>query len=360
MSEKMLRQWENRWNSFNPIKSLVHVNYWRPIFDGNIPPPLTVSVDPCGRCCLKCPHCNAKKVIKGGMMTAETVDDLVDLLVRWNTKSVCIGGGGEALMNPNTKRLIRGLQEGNIESSLITNGVYLCLFYEEIGILSYLGVSVDAATASTWAKIKGVRSLPWNAVSFESLINHMREVRQKYNYLDFTYKFLVLPANYKEIYAAAKLAKDIGCSNFHFRPGGAPWFERYKSYGYTERIRKSAGEQLDRARADFEDKDFRIYGVVSKFTDEWKVDNNFEKCYASFVTCTISPDGTVGLCCDRRGDPEIKLCKLNEAFKEWGGKRHKEIHEAIRIKTCPRCTYSATNEVIENYVIKDTTFQNFF
>lgn len=360
MSKLMIRQWVNKWNSFNPVKALVNVPYWKNMVDnGRVDPPLSVSVDPCGCCCLKCPHCNAAKVLNRKMMTIKTIDFLLCLLKGWRTRSVCIGGGGESLMNPRTKYLIIGLHEIGVESAVITNGIMLHNFTQEVGFLAYLGVSVDAATRKTWNIIKGMNSKRGAPVSFERVIANLADIRRRYGMLDLTYKFLVLPDNHKEVYAAVKMAKELGCTNFHLRPGGAPWFAPAVAR-YSDILREQVGNQLDRARSDFEDDKFHIYGVVSKFTDAWGINNSFKKCYASLATCYVSPDGMMGLCCDRRGDKQIELCHLLKAVMEWGGKKHLKIHEEIRTVLCPRCTYSATNEIFENFVVCDKTFQNFY
>lgn len=361
MSREMIRQWSNRWNSFNPVKALVNVSYWKEMMStGRIDPPLSISVDPCGCCCLKCSHCNAAKVINGGMMTKKSMDFLFCLLRGWRTKSVCIGGGGEPLMNSNTKYLITGFQKIGVESAVITNGIMLHNFIPEISYLAYLGVSVDAATRKTWNIVKGMDVKKDHPVSFERVLANIAEVRRRHGLLDLTYKYLALPTNYKEVYAAVKIAKELGCTNFHLRPGGAPWFKQVKSFEYPKRIRDNIGEQLDRARVDFEDDNFHVYGVVSKFGDSWKVNNSFKKCYAVFATCFVSPDGMIGLCCDRRGDKEIELCSLSKAVLEWGSEKHRRIHAGIKVSLCPRCTYSSTNEIFENFIICDRTFQNFY
>lgn len=352
----MINQWLSRWNSFNPMKALVHVPYWKKYLVNKIPPyPLTVSVDPCGICCLKCPHCNARKVIdKTNKMSLKTTNRLIYTLKKWQTKSICIGGGGESLLNENTRTLILKTYNVDIKIALITNGLFLDRFLDLLDRITYIGISVDAASGKIWNKLKGVRN------GFNNVIKNMRLVRINHPNLDLTYKFLITPDNFHEVLPAIKLASEIGCTAFHCRPVGATWFELGKKYGFTENIQQRVSEEINEARIKYEKQNFRIYAVVSKFNDNWDALREFKKCWASFVTCTISPDGTIGLCCDRRGDLAIKLGNIHDKTDPWGSKKHIEIQKNIDVSKCPRCTYGHVNALFENIILKDNMFTEVF
>jgi MoaA/NifB/PqqE/SkfB family radical SAM enzyme len=287
------------------------------------------------------------------IMDYDMVCDVVALMKDWRVKAVCIGGGGESLLNENTYHMIDLLSEAGIKSAVITNGTRLWNEINTLKKLSYLGISVDAATAETWNKIKGVEGN-----LFDKVIENISGIAG--NGLEITYKYLLMPANHREIYAACKLAKSIGCDQFHFRPAGAPWFAPGGGYKFNDEIRASVSDQLDRARADFEDDKFRIYGVVSKFADDWSKALTFDRCWACYVTCFISPNGEVGLCCDRRGDDDIMLGTIRNIRELWGGEKHKAIHDAVDVRRCPRCTFSTVNEIFENVLLSEKMFCDFF
>jgi MoaA/NifB/PqqE/SkfB family radical SAM enzyme len=356
MSKDMIRQWTDKYNSFNPWKALVHLQYWKPIIDAHrVPPPLFVSVDPCGACNLRCPHCNAQKVIGStGMMTLETVDKLVSLLSMWGVKSVCIGGGGEPFLNPNTYNLINRLVDRRIQVAAVTNGTTL----NEADLVTlirceYFGISVDAASDPTWQKIKGTKK-----IHIQDIFEGISRITDRG--LDVTYKFLLSPANYTEVYDACKIARHLGCNNFHLRPVGAPWFELGRKYEYTDAMRASVGEQVDKARADLETDAFKIHAVVAKFDDHWQRKVDFEKCWACMTTCVIDPRGKLSLCCDGRGNPKYDLCDIGDADAVWGSADHWKIQEAIHPKSCARCTFAHVSEAFEAFLLSDKTFQNFF
>jgi MoaA/NifB/PqqE/SkfB family radical SAM enzyme len=356
MSKDMLRQWKSKWNSFNGAKALVHVPYWKPIIEEDrIPFPLFVSIDPCGVCNLRCHHCNAAEILrnKHTVMDKERIDTIIDMLVYWKTKSACVGGGGEPLMNKNTYYLINELHKNKIQSALVTNGTHLGEDVETLLKLTYAGISVDAATTETWQKVKGT-----DRYTIENIFDNIRKVTGKG--LEITYKYLLLPSNFHEVYEACKIAKDLGCEQFHLRPAAPPWFENERSYNYDAEIRASVNLQLDKARDDFEDDNFKIFGVVQKFSDEWKTQLTFKKCWTCYTTCAISPDGTVTLCCDRRGDATVELGNIKDMKELWGSKEHKMIHRLIDPRRCPRCTFGHVNEIFEQVIQKDCTNYNFF
>ena len=340
------------YHAFNGLKALVHVEYWKQIIDEKkVPPPRFVSIDPCAICNFNCCFCNAQKVINNKKMTYETMKKIVKTLEIWKTRAVCIGGGGESLINPTTFLLIDELNKLNIQLGIVTNGSILL----EKGHLSkckWVGISVDAATSSTHSKIKGV---PSNY--FDKVISNISSMTN--NGAEISYKFLIHPDNYLEIYKATILAKEIGCNLIHIRPGAEPWFKDDKSWHFNDSMVLAIREEIKKAK-ELENENFKVFGITEKFNPDFSIRKSFKECYACFTTCFINHAGDIGLCCDRRGDDKIILCNIEEADKYWGSKKHFEIHESIDIEQCPRCTYSHINEIFENVIIDDKMGYNLY
>jgi len=345
------KEWQNKYNSFNSLKALKHIDYWKSISQEKIPPPIFVSIDPMNLCNFNCPHCNAKRIIKNSKMGKDTMDNILIALKAWKTKSCCIGGGGESLLNDNSHYLIDILSKNDIEIGVVTNGSRLDQYVEDAKNCRWVGISIDSSNSKTFSKMKGV-----NENIFDSVINNVQLLASK-NYTEVTYKFLVHPNNYDEIYEASKLAKEIGCNLIHIRPGSNPWFEDI-NYKFNSDMITEALHQINRARINLEDDNFKVYGVIHKFDDDWSCKKSFNKCWAMYVTCFISPDGTIGLCCDRRGDKNIEMCNIRD-YSEWGSEHHINLANSVNIKTCPRCTYTYLNEIFENVIIDDKMLCNF-
>lgn len=300
------------------------------------------------QCNLKCRFCNADYEMKHSdtVMTRETIDSVVSLVEEWDTRAICLGGGGESLLNPNAVYAIEQLKKINVPVGVVTNGTTLNKFVDIIPTLQWVGISIDAATADTYQIMKGVPG-----AVFEKVCDNIRLITRKGTEISF--KFLIHPSNYKEIYQAAKLAKELGMNLIHFRPGDDPWFDRRKEFGFTEEMVKEAKAQIEKARTELEDDTFKIFGVMHKFAMDWTPKKTFSKCHAIFTTCYISPTGNVGLCCDRRGDKALELGPVKDMPKLWGSEKHKALIDTICVDKCPRCTYSHVNEIFENVILED-------
>jgi len=216
----------------------------------------------------------------------------------------------------------------------------------------WVGVSIDAGTKETFAKIKGV-----SESAFTKVLDNISKVS---NTVDITYKYLVHPDNCHEVYEAISLAEQIGCTTFHSRPGGDAWFNLDKGeFKFNKDSIDTYSTQMDMGRKDFETDCFKIFGIIHKFTDNWDIKHSFEKCYATSTNCYINPKGVVGLCCDRRGDKSLELCHITEAKEMWGSQKHWDMIKQIKLNECPRCTYTHVNEMFDNVLFNDSMLYNF-
>ena len=379
MKENRIDEWSirKRWNPFNSYKLLAHVYRWKKIERGkSLPQPVLVTVDPINLCDLRCVWCNSEFVIdrrKGKRISTSTLIKIADFLAEWETpewekgvEAVCIAGGGEPLLHEGVGEFIEELRKNNIEAGVVTNGTQIHRFIPELSTCTWVGVSVDAGTASTFRKLKGRDLFSRVIKNMEKLVSytenretHLGREGQGYG---VSYKYLLYPGNVGEVFQAAKLAKDIGCRNFHLRPMGIPWnlVGRRESI-FSEKDLRIFEEEVSRAR-ELEDERFGVFTITHKFNERLAISNAFSQCYAIFMTCVFEPatDGNeehfnLGLCCDRRGD---KLLELGENLsspstveKLWGSEKHWKIFDKIDVSTCPRCTYQPHNQIYE-YVIK--------
>jgi MoaA/NifB/PqqE/SkfB family radical SAM enzyme len=339
-------QKENRYNPFNGMKALAHINYWIPILEGKIPPPIFVSLDLCSTCNLKCEFCNAEKSKGHTKMSKETMDVVCDVLkYQWNTKAVCIGGGGDSSLNENLPYMVDKLYDFGIKIGLITNGVNI----KNLGDLSkyeWIGISVDSVSRETFTELKG-------SDKFDTVIKNIKYLTSQHK-TNITFKYLIHPKNRFEVYWAIELAKELGCDRIHIRPGSYSWFDKNRTqFEFDENDYFNIEKQVNEGINEFKDDNFDIYYVPIKFNEQLKPITNFSKCYANYVSCTIYPNGIITLCCDKRGDKSMELGHIKDCRKIWGGNKHINIVNSIDVTKCPRCTMSHVNEIFENVIIKD-------
>jgi sulfatase maturation enzyme AslB (radical SAM superfamily) len=352
-----------------------------------------ITVDPTNVCNLNCLWCNAEFVRRNraGFLSEKSLSRIADFLPHWGqgtgcdeigVQAVCVAGGGEPLANPATAVFVDRAVANDIEIGIVTNGTLIHKFVDSLSQAVWVGISVDAATRKTFNKFKG---LPADSDLFDRVIEniailtdyarvHNNKLGWKHPAYGASYKYLLYKDNIGEIYEAAKLARQIGCKNIHFRPAGTTW----DKLGTPDEITFSGEEVLlfeeQIAKAlELDDETFGVYGITHKFNSQFAIANYFSRCHSIFMTAVIEPPAgegatedsfTVGLCCDRRGDSKLELAKNIEDVqmiqKLWGSQEHWSIHDRIIVQSeCPRCTYQPHNEIYEQVILNDSMTHKF-
>ena len=323
-------------------------------------------------------NCNAYDITSSGKKDLPTSHwvNLANFIKSWgsdrpegNPRSACVAGGGESLMHPGAMTFLEAMHKNSLEVGLITNGSLLT--HEKIEIIAktcrWVGFSIDAATYETFNKIKyegvvkddGVfRKVCENVKSLTKLVAQL-ELKN-----DIAFKFLLSPKNYHEIYDAAVLAKSLGVRDFHLRPVGYLNVTKTKDRTviYTPEMLQSINTQLEEALK-LEDFHFHVYGVRHKFNADFSVKKNFTRCWAIPILPTFAADGNVYMCFDMRGRQNTIMCRhypdVTEISRFWNSEQHKNLVKNYDITTCPRCTFTAYNEIVENVIIQDKFCRNF-
>lgn len=369
----MLKQWNSPWNPFNSAKVLMWYKHLKGCADENYLIPVSVDIDPSNRCNFKCQWCNANGIIEEGGrdMSQKHLFELADFIATWgkntpegNPKSVCVAGGGEPLMNPNTLPFLERLKHNGIESGLITNGSLIKDIHVDVIAKScrWVGFSMDAATPTTYNKIKFQTDCSDSRL-FDIVCNNMRKMAKRINELgvknDLCFKFLLSPTNYTEIYEAVDLAKSLGAKDFHLRPVGYQNLVGTSDFNvvYTPEMLYEIEQQMQAAMK-LSDESFRVYGITDKFNPDFTIKKQFSRCWTIPLLPTFSADGNVYLCFDIRGRKDTILCRHDEDITEiariWNTEKHKTMVKNIDINTCPRCTFTVYNEIVEQVINKDS------
>ncbi len=388
-----------KWNPFNSYKLLAHVPRWRLIKRGRpIPQPALVTVDPVNRCNLKCRWCNAGYVLehRARALSKDALLKLADFLAGWQgcpdwpagVEAVCIAGGGEPLLNKHVGSFIERCVANGIEVGVVTNGTLIDRFLEPLSLCTWVGVSVDAGSNAVFNRLKGLAP---DAMVFDRVVENMMRLiayakarraplaSDRSGGHGVSYKFLLCDGNIEDVHTAGTIAKAIGCKNYHVRPVGRPWHRLDEAdegpqdgafMKFTNGAIERFFDELEQARQ-LEDETFGVYGITHKFSNVFDIENFFSTCHAVFMTAAFMPrvesddaDAfTVGLCCDRRGDPGLELVRdaasFDEVARRWGGRDHWRIFDSIDIKTCPRCTYQPHNQIYEHVIVKDSMTYKF-
>lgn len=221
--------------------------------------PVVIDLDPTSFCDLACPECISGKLLNQGRFTRERLGSLAEELVSMGVKAVILIGGGEPLAHTGTQMIIHTLGRAGIAIGVVTNGTMLDRNRPGLAEhASWVRVSVDAATTETYRTFRPNRK---GESVFDQVIENMRRFAAvKKGALGYSFLVIVReddgqPAvsNHHEVFAAAELAKDIGCDYFEVK---AMFDEEHHIVGVTEEVLTSIADQIERAQclagADFE------------------------------------------------------------------------------------------------------------
>ena len=346
-------EWKGCVSSFNSLKVLCWRDRFESIIKGEIPTPVSVVVDVTNGCNLRCSFCTNTEFDPLKQKTVPEADLLwlADALARMNVKSVHFSGSGEGLMHPAAGRFLRRLKENWIDVGLVTNGVYLHNFIDDVlWSCQWVGVSVDAANADTYASLKNTEPMNF----FRAINNMQRLIRSKGEKGPrVAFKFLFNPGNYEEIYEAALLAKSIKVDEMQIRPcylKGVVW--------YPNVVREILEE--GRRAVELSNDRFQVSFVTHRCNSEF-IKRHMEKCEITpLAGLTFAADGNVYLCSDLRGTEQGRLCAWREIESTYGSDVHKEKLKNLDVSQCPaQCKDGFYQEILERVFRNDEMFYKF-
>ena len=315
------KEWsvKSKYNSFNSYKGLTYFStHYQPIAkwfkgEGKLPAPIELSLDPGHMCNFGCAHCNAQRYLvinphevpeDKRLMSKEHLKKLIDFMADWGVRGVCIGGGGEPLMNKAVWDLPSYIKTKGMKSSFATNGSLINeQIAKEMMNCKWVGVSVDAGSREIFKDVHGVDFFDRVIENLKLLVKTKKETGSK---IDIAYKFLITPKNFHDLYNACRLAKEIGVRDFHARPVDLERkdFEAAMQLNYDfDEIHK-----LFEKCHELEDENFRVFTVMHKYNPNFRVSHTFNNCVSSSLMIQVCADGNVYVCADHRLEPRFRLC----------------------------------------------------
>lgn len=323
----------------------------------SLPAPVTVNLDAAHCCQMNCIGCKVSNVLKSKdydkqIMEKDYLLSLPQAWKAWGVEAVCIAGAGESTINPSFGSFLKKCKDIDFPSALICNGL---IFMPEMKYLDWIGLSVDAATQETWAKVHGMKQ----PKLFNTVIGNLQKLTDIG--VHTTYKFLIRPDNIHELYDAAVKAEKIGCRYFQVRPMANPWFADPSKAVFTPEQVALGMSQLERAKKDLTRTE--INGTFTKFGDNWQVCNPYDKCWAIFMYAIFLANRRVLMCADLYGCSTVEVGPFDKPedfiLGFWGSKEHFEMQKKIDVSKCSRCNYKLFNQLMEKGVMTDGMMRKF-
>lgn len=309
-----------------PSKVLAHLDRLSGWQRGDTPAPVTVEWDLSNRCVLGCQDCHfAHTHVKGPWaskprllpMAFDGTGDLADIRVvtrgladmaAAGVRGVIWSGGGEPTTHPDWLLALRAAREAGLEQGMYTLGGLLTPTTAALAseLLSWVVVSLDCVNAGNYAREKQVPESRFTAAcnGIVSLSGGQAVVGVS---------FLLHRNNWHDADGMVALAKSLGADYVTFRPAvqfnaDAPSWPNEPRHWVT-----AALPTIARVAADpFVECD------VERFLQyrDWN-GHGYDLCHAIKVNATVTPDGRVWVCPQRRGVTGSAIGNLTqESFAE--------------------------------------------
>lgn len=293
-------------------KVLAHVDRWVGWQQGDQPAPVTVEWDLSNRCILGCQDCHFAHTHTRGPWTVrpralpmayDSTGDLadIDLVIRAladmaqaGVRGVVWSGGGEPLTHPHWEEAVLAADAVGLEQGMYTCGGLLTPISGAVlgSVATWVVISLDAADAQTYAAEKGV-----SPERFEAACRGVRSLLGGSAVVGVSY--LLHAENWRQAPAMLALARRLGATYATFRPAirtspAAP------SICSDDRQWITAAESMlvDLAQAP----DVELHVDRFRAYRDWTT-HGYQTCYGIRFSATITPDGRVWLCPQRRGVP---------------------------------------------------------
>ena len=279
--------------------------------NGDKPAPVTVEWDLSNRCSLGCQDCHFAHTHSKGPwavrdrrlpMAFEGTGDLAEVflveaavreMARAGVQGVVWSGGGEPTLHPEWQRIVYTASEAGLHQGMYTLGGHL-----DKGSAQHLAqradfvvVSLDAADAKTYAQEKGVPE-----ARFDAACNGIRWLSEAKGAV-IGVSFLLHAKNWRRWDEMLTLSRELGATYTTFRPAirfsaAHPSVADDDPSWVTQAlpILERLGQKPD------------VEVSVERFLQyrDW-TGHGYETCYGVRMNTTITPDGRVWLCPNRRG-----------------------------------------------------------
>lgn len=294
------------------------------VANGNVlDSPIVVDLDPTTVCDLACPECISVPVLNKGGFTANRLDSLAIEIADAGVRAVVLIGGGEPLAHSGISRVIQTLTSRGLHVGLVTNGTLLGHHLDVIASkIDWVRVSIDAATAATYQRIRPSRKGP--NMFPRVLRNMLRLSRRRTGALGYSFLALfredaegrIVFSNLHEIARAARIAKRLGCDYFELKAA-------LDMNHYIIDPSKASLELISRELSTatmLEDQHFAVLvssSMAALLKREDRVQNKqYQRCSVAELRTLITPTG-VYVCPYHRGNPKFQIGDaVKNSFKQ--------------------------------------------
>ena len=313
--------------------------------------PIYVEISPCGGCNHRCIFCAFDYLgYKARFLETRVLKSALSQMAKGGLKSVMFAGEGEPLLHKDIAEIVRSAHKSGLDAAITTNGTLLDKPIAEgiLAHLSWLRISLDAASPVTYAKLHGCKPEGFRQVR-ENLKEAVR-VKRKNNYpCTIGAQLLLLRENYKEAGPLAEMLKGMGLDYLIIKP-----------YSRHPKSKNRLGNKKeDAAYLALEDKLLKLnnknFKVIARSQAIQKLEQErpYPHCLALPFWAYISSQGDVYFCSSFLGDKRYVYGNIyKESFRDiCEGKRRKRIISYFAKKfNAAKCRKNCRMDEINRYL----------
>jgi len=311
---------------FSEFKVVNHFDRVHAVLRGELPPPITLELDPTNACIHNCIWCIDGRLRKEhpDYLPRQAALNIVEDAKKMGIRSLVVKGGGEPLIYPYVDELLFRAKEIGLEVGIITNGERIVEHVDAIlQTCTWIRVSLDAGSAETHQ----VTHRSKNPRAFEQIWEGIQAIADKV-YTGIIY--IIHPATFHEMGVAAKRAKAAGCRYIGFKRVVA------KEEVFDTELYMSIDANYLFARRQYEDENFSVMGFRIYNFSKGPAGKPYELCLGHHLVGIVAANGHVYACCMTRGNEEYCFGNVHEQGlgEIWAGPRRKEVLDKIARRAC--------------------------
>jgi MoaA/NifB/PqqE/SkfB family radical SAM enzyme len=363
--------------AYSPSKASAWPDRIQDLREGRQPYPVHVQIILSDLCDLDCPQCayrlsgyTSNQLFSvqrqdgsfnhnpNRMLDRDLVKQIIDDCVAMGVKAIQFTGGGEPTIHPQARELIAYAQDKGLDTALVTNGLHLDRMREVLPRLSWLRVSVDAATPETYAKVRPSfgGKVERSKQNWEKLLAQMDRATTHLREADSACVvgagFVVQEENWREQAEFVKLFRDLGVDNVRISGAFTPSGEAYHAT-YREEALAVEREAAALARGGF-----AVHARFSEKLDDLAARPDYKDCWYQQFTTYVGGDGNLYRCCVQSYNRHGLIGNVKEAggLKAlWDSETKRQKFRSFDARSCSVCQLNDRNRAINAAIKSDAT-----
>jgi MoaA/NifB/PqqE/SkfB family radical SAM enzyme len=278
--------------------------------------PLYADISPSGQCNQRCLWCVGKS--KQEFLSFDVMNKLIDELHLLKVDGIVLDGScGEPLLNLHTVDVGVKATEYDMCVGLGTNGTLLGNYdLTKVSNFTYIRISIDAATSSTYGLLKKVDGSIFNEIIKN--VDILTNIKMRFNKsIRIGFSFILRIENMKEIHRIAEISSNLGVDYLQFKTENNKNcdFEMMQCVNYAKNSFPNINIYLEAFRP-----------VVAN------------KCFIQYLIPAIGADGNVYTCCENESNSHFSFGNIySRSFEDiWFSDRDLDTEQCY---ICSRHNY---------------------